>query len=419
MLNSNRSQQNILFQITGSVAAFKACSVISALVQKKYQVRVVTTASALKFVGPASLEGLTGRPVVHDTFDPGQMMNHISLARWADAFVLCPATANSINRLAHGLGDDLIGSIFLAQDFRKPYLVFPAMNSRMLEHPVTRESISKLKAMGVRIFPTEKGVLACGEFGSGKLMNPDLIVEEISRITVNNIANLGSRKLKILVTAGGTSEPIDSVRFIGNRSTGQTGCQIAESLANAGHKIVLLRSRTGASAKSNGDLLSHDFESCANLRKLLIDYLSHDSFDAIIHSAAVSDFAVDTIVDQTGRSCHQNEKISSDVNISINLKQNPKLIREIRHWSANKNILIIGFKLTSTPNIEDRLNSLKKLQQEASPDFVVLNDLSDISEQSHIFSIYEGEKICKRGNSKAELELAISQLLSQTEVYGI
>jgi phosphopantothenoylcysteine decarboxylase/phosphopantothenate--cysteine ligase len=419
MLNSNKNQQNILFQITGSVAAFKACSVISSLVQKKYQVQVVTSASALRFVGPATLEGLTGRPVANDTFEPGQMMNHINLARWADVLVLCPATANSINRLAHGLGDDLIGSIFLAQNFRKPYLVFPAMNSSMLEHPVTRESISKLKAMGVRIFPTEKGLLACGEFGSGKLMNPNLIVEEISRFAVNNIADLGSRKLKILVTAGGTSEPIDSVRSISNRSSGQTGCQIADSLANVGHKIVLLRSRAGAGAKSNGDLISHDFESCADLKKLLIDHLSHDSFDAIIHSAAVSDFAVDTIVDQTGRSFHHNEKISSDANISINLKQNPKLIREIRHWSANKNILVIGFKLTSTHNIEDRLHSLKKLQQEASPDFVVLNDVSDISDQSHIFSIYEGEKICKRGNSKAELKQAIIQLLSQTEVHGI
>ncbi|MBK8202059.1 MAG: hypothetical protein IPK68_06990 [Bdellovibrionales bacterium] len=104
MSNSNKKQKNILFQLTGSVAAFKACSVISALVQRKYQVQVVTSASALKFVGPATLEGLTGRSVLHDTFEPGQMMNHINLARWADTFVLCPATASAINRLAHGLG---------------------------------------------------------------------------------------------------------------------------------------------------------------------------------------------------------------------------------------------------------------------------------------------------------------------------
>jgi phosphopantothenoylcysteine decarboxylase/phosphopantothenate--cysteine ligase len=419
MSNSNKKQKNILFQLTGSVAAFKACSVISGLVQKKYQVQVVTSASALKFVGPATLEGLTGRSVLHDTFEPGQMMNHINLARWADTFVLCPATASAINRLAHGLGDDLIGSIFLAQDFRKPYLVFPAMNSNMLEHPATRESISKLKAMGVRIFPTEKGILACGEFGPGKLMNPDLIVDEISRFAVNSTAHLAFRKLRILVTAGGTAEPIDNVRFISNRSSGQTGCQIADALADVGHKIVLLRSRTGASAKSNGDLVSHDFESCEDLRKLLIDHLGNHSFDAIIHSAAVSDFTVDTIVDQTGRFCDHDQKISSDGNISINLKKNPKLIRELRHWSVNKSILVIGFKLTSTHNIEDRLNSLKKLQQEASPDFVVLNDLSDISEQSHIFSIYKDETICKSGNTKSDLELAIIQLLSQSEVHGI
>ncbi|MBK8202060.1 MAG: hypothetical protein IPK68_06995 [Bdellovibrionales bacterium] len=293
------------------------------------------------------------------------------------------------------------------------------MNSNMLEHPATRESISKLKAMGVRIFPTEKGILACGEFGPGKLMNPDLIVEEISRFAVNSTANLAFRKLRILVTAGGTTEPIDSVRFISNRSSGQTGCQIADALADVGHKIVLLRSRTGASAKSNGDLVSHDFESCEDLRKLLIDHLGNNSFDAIIHSAAVSDFTVDTIVDQTGRFCDHNQKISSDGNISINLKKNPKLIRELRHWSVNKSILVIGFKLTSTHNIEDRLNSLKRLQQEASPDFVVLNDLSDISEHSHIFSIYKDETICKSGNTKSDLELAIIQLLSQTEVHGI
>lgn len=408
-----------MFQITGSVAAFKACSVISGLVQRSYQVQVVASASALKFIGPASLEGLTGRPVLHDIFEHGHMMNHINLARWADAFVLCPATATSINRLAHGLGEDLIGSIFLSQDFRKPYLVFPAMNSNMLEHPATKESMSQLKAMGVRIFPTENGILACGEFGLGKLMNPDLIVEEISRFAVNNTADLEFRKLKILVTAGGTAEPIDSVRFISNRSSGQTGCRMADALADLGHKIILLRSKTGARANSIGDLISYDFESCEDLRKLLIEHLGNSFFDAVIHSAAVSDYTVDTIVDQTGRFCHHDKKISSDVNISINLKKNPKLIREIRHWSVNKSILVIGFKLTSTPNIEDRLNSLKKLQQEASPDFVVLNDLSDISERSHIFSIYKDEMICKSGMTKSDLELAIIQLLSQTEVQRI
>ena len=165
---------NILFQLTGSIACFKACDLLSRLAKRGMAMQTVASAGALRFVGAATLEGITGRPPFTDLYEAGRTMDHIRLARWADLALLCPATANSINRLAAGVADDPIGALFLAWELeRKPYLVAPAMNATMWEHPATRAAREKLAGFGARLLPVGDGRLACGEQGEGRLLEVD------------------------------------------------------------------------------------------------------------------------------------------------------------------------------------------------------------------------------------------------------
>ncbi len=167
---------NILFILSGSIACYKACAAISQLVQRGHQVRCVATEAALKFVGVATLEGLSREKVATDLFADGGALDHISLVRWANVVVVCPATANTLNRAAAGLGDDLAGALLLAHDWTKTLLFFPAMNPAMWSHPATRASVDKLRSWGARFVELGVGRTACGEVGFGRLAEPDDIV---------------------------------------------------------------------------------------------------------------------------------------------------------------------------------------------------------------------------------------------------
>lgn len=170
----------LLFLLTGSISCYKACFAISRLVQAGIEVRTVATPSALRFVGSATLEGLTGHPVASDLWESGKAMDHINLARWADLALIAPATANTLNRLSAGLADDLVGSLFLAWEIqKKPWWVAPAMNVAMFNHALTQASLAKLTTLGVRVLPTGAGALACGEEGEGRLLEPEQLVTEV------------------------------------------------------------------------------------------------------------------------------------------------------------------------------------------------------------------------------------------------
>lgn len=172
-------KNRILFCMTGSIACYKACSLVSLLIKNKFEVQCVTTKMALKFIGKATLEGLTDSKVIEDIFDSEFFKVHIDLVNWADLILVAPATANTINRLSVGLADDIIGLIYLANNYQKPFLIAPAMNSNMLEHITTKRSMEKLEEDGAFIFPTADGVLACGTYGKGKMINPKNIYDEI------------------------------------------------------------------------------------------------------------------------------------------------------------------------------------------------------------------------------------------------
>jgi phosphopantothenoylcysteine synthetase/decarboxylase len=172
-------QTKILFCVTGSIAAFKACAAISQLLKEDYEVRTVATQSALKFIGTATLEGLTGKPVATDLYAEGEQMAHIHLARWADLIVVAPCSATTVAKLAHGLADNLLSSIALANNFKKPLLIAPAMNTEMYDHPATQRNLQTLKDWGVLVLDSPSGVLACGEYGAGRMVEATDLVSHI------------------------------------------------------------------------------------------------------------------------------------------------------------------------------------------------------------------------------------------------
>lgn len=180
MLNS-KAKKNILFQLTGSIACYKACGVISRLVQEGCDVKTVCSANALKFIGKSTLEGLTHNAVYTDTFEDRTALEHIELTKWMHLAIICPATADIINKMAAGIGDDYISTIFLAFDFAKPCLVAPAMNRNMWAHPATRRSVGVLKGWGVKLIGPGNGRQACGDSGDGRLLEPEAICKEIRR----------------------------------------------------------------------------------------------------------------------------------------------------------------------------------------------------------------------------------------------
>jgi phosphopantothenoylcysteine decarboxylase / phosphopantothenate---cysteine ligase len=364
------SGSNIAFVLTGSVAGYKACDAISRLVQLGHRVRAVATESALRFVGPATLEGLTGERVLTDLFEPGSALEHIQISRWADAVIVCPATANTINRFAAGIGDDLAGALFLAHDRTKPFLVAPAMNPAMWLHPATQESVAKLGSWGVRFISVGDGRTACGEVGEGRLAEPADIVAAVEAALARP-----SRRLRVLVTSGGTAEPIDGVRVLSNASTGRTGAGIARRLARDGHEVVMLRA--GDSEDAPPGCRDETFSSFADLDRALTRILSSAHFDAVVHAAAVSDFSVDEIVVDGVARPPGAGKLDSDSAPILQLRANPKLVDSLRSRSLNEAVTVVAFKLTRGEKGTGARGAVEDLFRHSGADIVVQNDLAE------------------------------------------
>ncbi len=398
------SKSKILFKISGSIAAYKSAYLISKLVQNSFEVKVVTTESALKFIGKATLEGLTGHTVYTDSFADGEMMGHINLIKWADLIILCPASANTINKLANGISDNLLTSLFLAYDWSKPYLIVPAMNTNMFDHPATQSSLRKLNEWGVKILPTAEGYLACGDTGRGKLLEPDEIYEYIL-LALNKQLTVPPKKLKVMVTSGGTKENIDGIRFISNLSTGKTAATIADYFSRRGHSVTYLYTFDAATPKTN--CVNAGYLSFSELDDKLKSILGENDFDAVIHIAAVSDYSVDSVeIGDRKLIIPLKEKIDSESEkLVLNLKKNPKIIDNLKSYSKNKNLKVVGFKLTNNAGERAKVSMVQKLVDHSSCDFVVLNDKKDRSENTQVnFKIFDRTK--EIGSCETSTELA-------------
>lgn len=303
----NSSRNRIILGVTGSIAAYKAVELLRLLVSAGYDVRVVQTASSLRFVGELTFQALSGHPVAIDQFDTGSKssFSHIDMAS-ADLMLVAPATAGTIGKLAAGLADNLLLSTYLATD--APVLICPAMNQRMWNHAAVRDNIETLRRRGAVIIEPGSGELACGEAGAGRMAEPGEIFRQAQQhldsagATVNPYSDSDENKvdgpdasragsfagMRVLVTTGGTREPVDAVRYITNRSSGKMGMALAEAALDRGARVTLVAAncaRTGIPG-----IRQIDVETAAELEEAVES--EYEDCDVLLMAAAVSDYKV-------------------------------------------------------------------------------------------------------------------------------
>src|SRR3989338_3864703 len=284
-----KTAKTVILGVTSSIACFKVVDLVKSLI-KRYSLEIILTKSAGQLVNKAIFEKALGKSVYENLFYAGwdykdylreRKMAHIELADRADLFVVAPATANIIAKMAYGIADDLLTTSILAT--KAPILVCPAMNVHMWEHPVVKANVAALKKRGIFFVETEKGMLACGWEGAGRLANLELIEKEIEHVM---FYPSGLRGKRILVTAGSTIEPIDPVRFISNRSSGKMGISLAEEAARQGAEVTLVRGMT--LIEPAGKIKDVKVETVNEMARVVKQHVK--TADAIIHSAAFSDF---------------------------------------------------------------------------------------------------------------------------------
>lgn len=271
----------IVVGVTGGIAAYKVCQVVSNLRKKDYEVHVIMTKNATEFVAPLTFETLSNNRVSIDTFDRNFEYNvqHISLAKKADCFVIAPASANIIAKISHGIADDMLSTTFLAASC--PKLICPAMNTGMLTNPITQDNIKTCEAYGMKMLYGDSGLLACGDVGSGRLAEPDEITEAVEMMLKENEV-----KKKILITTGGTREFLDPIRYITNPSSGKTGRSLAKYAYRLGMDVTLV---TANNTQKDLPFIKTIHVTSAKDMFEAVDALK-DEMDVIIMSAAVADF---------------------------------------------------------------------------------------------------------------------------------
>lgn len=356
--------RRILMMMSGSIACAKATALISAWRKAGHRVRVAVTPSVRHFVGAGTLEGLSGAPVFADTFTDGRIMDHVDLARWADQVVVCPATSNLLNKLAAGIADDVVSTLWQAAWGRGvPMFVVPAMNTQMWRYPATQDAVKRLQSWGVHVLPVGSGALACGDQGEGRLLEPDAIMTTMERLWTPALDGQGCR---VLVTAGGTREPIDAVRHIGNRSSGSTAARMADTLAGMGHAVTWLGA--ASAIRPEKSLQMETFETFSDLDQSLQRLLGEQHYDLVVHAAAVSDFRVDN--DASGQG-----KLDSANALTLRLVPNPKLLHGLKAHSLNPDLKVVGFKLTVGANRDAAAGAVARQFARGAVDAVVHNDL--------------------------------------------
>ena len=353
MLNGKK----IALGVTGGIAVYKAVDLVSRLRKQGAEVRVIMTEHAQQFVTPLTFKEISGNKVAVSMWDSNQEFNveHISLANWADAFVVAPATANILAKMANGIADDLLSTTLLAA--QAPIIVCPAMNTGMYQNPITQENIAKLEAHGVTVMPPAVGYLACGVSGPGRLPEPQQIVEFIDDFFAKKDGDMVG--LKVLVTAAGTREPIDPVRFVGNRSSGKMGYAIAQAAAQRGAEVLLV---TGPSALViPANVKGVKVETTNEMLEAVME--AYDKMDVVIKAAAVADYRPRDVADQ-------KIKKKTDDALTVVMDKNPDILKELGARKAHQ--VLVGFA-AETQNLLD--NAREKIVKK-NLDMIVANDVT-------------------------------------------
>ena len=390
----SNDKPKVLLLISGSIAAYKALDLLSKLIKWGSDVRVVLSAGAEQFITVASVEGLTGRVPHGHLFAPGDAMAHIRLAEWADLVLAYPASASALNRLAAGLADDLIGTLSLARVPATPFWLAPAMNPKMWTHPAVQAAVTRLQGWGYRVIDPDSGSMACGDSGPGRLVEPAAMLLEIQRW--HDARQNDSTGLRWLITAGGTREAIDAVRFVGNTSTGETAAQLAEALLDLGDEVTLLAAAHARPVKPRQRLRVEHFTSFADLARLFEEELGEHPYDAVAHAAAVSDFLV---VNATPES----KLDSASESLNLELTRSPKLLDRIRGWSCSGRLYLAGFKLLTGASPEQVADAVARQQAAAQTDVTVFNDNTDISAGRRRGQLWKGGEVLDQYQNPREL----------------
>ena len=347
--------RRIVLGVTGGIAAYKAVEIARRLKKAGADVRVVMTRAAASFVTPLTFREITGQPVAETMWgEPHHHVEHIALAEFAELVLVAPATANFIAKAAAGIADDMLTTSVLAT--RAPLLIAPAMNTGMWENPVTQENVARLTARGVTVIPPAAGQLACGTTGAGRLPEPVEIVRVVEAYFSRTQSLVGRR---ILVTAAGTEEALDPVRYLGNRSTGRMGFAVAAEAVRRGAEVILVAGPTPLTTPAG--VRRVDVRSARDMHAAVL--AEYDAVDAVIKAAAVADYRPAEIA------AHKIKK--SDGELTITLTRNPDILYELGQKKQHQ--ILVGFA-AETQNVAEYARG--KLAKK-NLDFIVANNVAE------------------------------------------
>lgn len=349
--------KSIIIGVSGGIAAYKTAYLVSALSKTEADVNVIMTDNACEFISPLVFETLTGNKCYVDTFDRNFKFDveHISLAKKADIFMIAPATANVIAKIANGIADDMLTTTFLASKCKK--IVSPAMNTAMFENQITQDNIAKLKKYGIGVVEPRNGLLACGDTGAGKMPEPDFLFDVIEREIAREKDMLGK---KVLVTAGATMESLDPVRFLTNHSSGKMGFAIAKEAMLRGAEVTVVKANTTAEIPNFVKIVE------VSSAKDMFDAVTalSDQQDIIVKAAAVADYTPESYVDSKIK--------KKDGDLSIPLKRTMDILKYLGE-NKKEGQFLCGFSMETDNMLE---NSKAKLSKK-NADMIVANNLRD------------------------------------------
>lgn len=388
--------KHIVVGVTAGIAAYKAVELVSRLYKAGAEVKVVMTRNATKFVSPLVFGEISKHKVAVEMFENVQDWNveHIAYATWADAYVIAPATANMIAKMSHGIADDMLSTQLLATT--APVFVCPAMNSNMYTHPTVQENLTILRGRGVHVLEPDSGLLACGIEGKGRLPDPQKIMDWVD-------FHLGKTGLlqgkKVIVSAGGTQEAIDPVRYITNRSSGKMGYAVALKAAQAGAKTILVSAPTDLAVPIGVERIT--VRSAMEMKVAIDSY--YDAADAVIMAAAVADYRVAEVADN---------KIKKQETMTLELVKNPDILASLGERKQQQKL--IGFAAET----QDVITYGKEKVRKKNLDMLVANDVSKSNagfdvDTNEVTFIYPGDQIVSLPNmSKLDVAERIIQALA-------